>query len=115
MAINNNSKPHSLTHIWNMGFDQVNQKPWIQNIRYVPRGSSSDDFEREIAETLDLRVDDTSETNAIYIGDAPRGSATSDPYWRIKKIDETNGLVISWADDNSEFDNVWDNRTTYFD
>lgn len=113
MAVDTNSKPYSLTHVWNRGFDPNNQLPWIQNLRYVPAGSSDADFEREVADTLDLRVDDTSEENITYIGDAPRGTATTDPYWRIQKIDETNGLVITWADDSPEFTKTWDNRTTY--
>ena len=51
-----------------------------------------------------------------YVGEANPGTATSASSWRIKKIAyDTNGNVTSvkWADGNSNFDNVWDNRTSY--
>lgn len=55
-------------------------------------------------------VDDYSTPNIIYIGDAQIGSATSSAVWRIQKINKTTGTVITWADGNDSFDNVWDNR-----
>ena len=47
-----------------------------------------------------------------YIGEAVRGTATSDAKWRIKRIDETNDpdVTIKWA--STDFDQIWDNRTT---
>lgn len=112
MAITNNDKPHSLTHIWNEGFDRDNQLPWIQNLKYVPGGNNDADFERDVSDNLLLRVDDTSEENVTYIGDAPIGTATTDSYWRILKIDETTGLVITYAGGNAEFTKTWDDRTS---
>ncbi len=44
-----------------------------------------------------------------YVGFAVVGSLGSDNVWQVKKINETTGVVITWADGNSEFDNVWDN------
>lgn len=44
-----------------------------------------------------------------YVGYAVVGSLSSDNVWQVKKINETTGVVITWADGNSEFDNVWDN------
>lgn len=48
-----------------------------------------------------------------YIGEAVPGTALSEPKWRIKKILTTvAGVDILWADGNSDFDNVWDDRAT---
>lgn len=58
-----------------------------------------------------LRVDDSA-TPVSYIGEAPVGSATSAAVWRIKKVDETSGTIVTWADGNSQFDNIWDNRAS---
>ena len=58
------------------------------------------------------QVDDTSTTDVTYIGKAKIGSVTSDSLWQIKKVDESSNTTITWADSNSDFDNVWDNRTS---
>lgn len=57
-----------------------------------------------------LRLDEAAPYT--YVGEAAPGSLPSAAVWRIKRIDETSGLVITWADGNSNFDNLWDNRTT---
>lgn len=44
-----------------------------------------------------------------YVGVAVVGSLTSDNVWQVKKLDETSGLIITYADGNSQFDNIWDN------
>jgi len=50
-----------------------------------------------------------------YVGEALPGSLTSDPVWRIKKIDESTDpeLILEWADGVSIFIKVWDNRASY--
>lgn len=61
-------------------------------------------------------IDETSTTDVTYIGEAlPTGSAiaTSSPVWRIKKIDESGAVTsIKWADGDTNFNNIWDNRTS---
>ncbi len=46
-----------------------------------------------------------------YLGEAVIGTATSAPSWRIKKIDNSSGIVITWADTGA-FDQIWDNRAS---
>ena len=53
---------------------------------------------------------DSGDANVQYLGKAAPGTATSAASWQIQKIDETTGTVITWADGNSSFDNVYDNR-----
>lgn len=48
----------------------------------------------------------TVEGSVTYIGQAAPGSAQSANVWQCKKVDETTGTVITWADGNSLFDNV---------
>jgi len=57
------------------------------------------------------RIDEASAT-VTYIGKAATGSATSTSVWQVQKIDTTTGTVITWADGNGNFDNVWDNRAS---
>lgn len=59
-----------------------------------------------------LKLDDTTTANVTYVGKAKIGCAGSAALWQIMKIDETTGLVITWADGNVNFDNVWDNRAS---
>lgn len=47
-----------------------------------------------------------------YIGSAVPSSLTSSPVWKIIKIDVSGVTTVKFADGNSNFDNVWDNRTS---
>lgn len=55
---------------------------------------------------------DESASPITYIGLAALGSDTSQAVWQIKKIDETSGIEITFADGNADFDNIWDNRAS---
>jgi hypothetical protein len=57
-------------------------------------------------------LDDTTTPNITYVGKAAIGSDVSDEVWQIKRIDETSGLVITWADGDDMFDNTWSARAT---
>lgn len=59
--------------------------------------------------TYATRVDEVS-SSISYVGKAATGADTSLPLWQIQKIDTSSGLVLTWADGDSKFDNVWDDR-----
>jgi hypothetical protein len=59
-----------------------------------------------------LRIDDYTTSNVTYIGRAAAGSLTSASVWQIKKIDNTTGIILTWADGDTLFNNIWDNRAT---
>lgn len=64
--------------------------------------------------TIMLEYDGSN--NPIYIGYAIPGSIVSSATWRIKKMTYdivNNPTNIQWADGNTNFDNIWDNRATY--
>ena len=58
-----------------------------------------------------LKVDQITST-LFYIGEAAIAAPTSNPVWRIRKIDASVGVNITWADGNANYDNVWDNRAS---
>lgn len=59
------------------------------------------------------RLDYDSNGNLIYFGTAAPGSATSDPVWRIIKLDYSgtgNLLDVLFANGSRSFNQIWDNR-----
>lgn len=62
--------------------------------------------------TLQALIDEASGT-VTYVGEANPGTATATAEWRIQKIDTSaNPISVKWADGNTSFDNVWDNRAS---
>ncbi len=64
---------------------------------------------------LILRYDDPNDNGAtVYIGQAYAGTATSTAAWRIKRLTDTGtGFIeVNYADGNTNFDNIWDNRAS---
>lgn len=54
---------------------------------------------------------DSGDSTITYIGKAVAGSTSSSAVWRINRMTDTSGdLSIQFADGDSNFDNVWDNR-----
>src|SRR3989338_582750 len=47
-----------------------------------------------------------------YVGEAAIGTVTSAASWRIKKVDSTSGIIITWAG-TGVFDKIWDSRASY--
>ncbi len=58
------------------------------------------------------KIDDNANGN-VYLGYAVPGSLSSDAVWKIQRI-SVSGVVttLEWADGNTSFDNVWDDRTS---
>jgi hypothetical protein len=79
----------------------------VETLEYDPSGV----MRSKVTNNLATRLDDTADP-VLYLGKSPIGSSTSDPVWQIKKVDTTSGVVITWADGNADFDNIWDNRTS---
>jgi len=51
--------------------------------------------------------------NAIYIGVAAPGTATTAGAWQIKNLTYDGGgnlISLKWADGDDQFNNIWDNR-----
>lgn len=98
----------------------VNADGSINVVPSLPSGASTSALQTSANTKLDTlntslnfkpttRLDEVSAT-VTYIGEATAGSATSSAVWLIKKIDETSGIIVTFADGNTNYDNVWDNR-----
>ena len=66
----------------------------------------------ELADFATRLETDSEDANVSYAGKALAGSATSSAVWQIKKIDETSGIVLTWAGGNNDFVHQWDDRET---
>ena len=66
------------------------------------------------APALIKRMAYNASNQPIYIGWAIPGTAETDDAWQITKLTYTgnNVTLITFADSNTEFDNIWSNRTT---
>jgi len=64
---------------------------------------------------LQQRIDNTGDSDPVYVGEARPGSSLMSPKWRIYKLrySETNIIRKSWANGNARFNKRWDNRTLY--
>lgn len=58
----------------------------------------------------------TESGDITYVAKAAIGASQSSAVWQAMKIDETTGLVVTWADGNANFDNIASNLAalTYF-
>ncbi len=56
-------------------------------------------------------LDEVSATLS-YIGEAAPKSSTSGAVWRIRRLDTTSGVEMLYADGDTRFDNVWDDRAS---
>lgn len=74
---------------------------------YVWNGSS---WERESNTKIVATTPQAMKTTVVgavtYLANAPAGTAQSSAAWRVMKIDETSGSIITWADGNTAYDNV---------
>lgn len=62
--------------------------------------------------SISTRVDEPS-SSVTYVGKAAISSDTSDPVWQIFKMTVSGTqTIITFADGNNNFDNIWDNRAS---
>lgn len=85
----------------------------VEPVEYVPaNGATAATVSRKTSDQLEFKVDEV-DSSTKYVGFAAPGTATSEAKWQIQKI-SVSGTVKSgvYADRNTNFDNVWDNRTS---
>lgn len=81
------------------------------NIGAVDNGDGTFGMATSNTPALSVRIDDTADPT-IYIGKAPIGSTTASAVWQIAKLDTSSGLIKTWADASSSFNQIWDNRSS---
>lgn len=88
------------------GLDSVNVK--VTDITLDASGDSVESRSMAMA----TRLDEVSST-VTYVGEAVVGTADSSALWRIKRIQTTGTVLkIEWANGNSNFSNIWNNRAS---
>ena len=58
------------------------------------------------SEDIKYAVKITESGDITYIAQAQPGADQSEAVWRVQKVDTTTGVVITWADGNTNFDNI---------
>lgn len=61
---------------------------------------------------LSSESDDTTTVGKTYVGYAPAGSLGSQAVWQIMRIDTSSGDKVEYADGDTLFNNIWDNRAS---
>ena len=91
--------------IMNLGFDTEFNLPVVESLEF-----DGANMVRQTSGSGAVKV--TTSGSITYIAVAPAGSSQASAVWQVKKIDETTGVVITWADGNTNFDNVASDLTT---
>jgi len=73
-------------------------------------GYDGKSLQRMAADALAVKI--TVVGDVTYVGIAAPGTAQGDAKWQCKKIDETTGTVITWADGDADFNNTATDLTT---
>lgn len=88
---------------------------YSKNAAGITINPATEESLNQLAGKFAIQIDDVSTTNVKYIGKASVGSSTASAVWQIMKIDKSGTpitTVITFADGNSNFDNVYSNRTS---
>jgi hypothetical protein len=94
-----------------MAVGNKNKNPTARQAQYVLNLVFDEDTQSLRILDLDeltMNIDDSTTADVVYQGWASPGTATSDAGWKIKKMSTASGLITTWADGNTLFDNVWD-------
>jgi hypothetical protein len=96
--------------ILNDSFDQEFGVLTFENLTYGPQGSQGPASIQRMV-TGDLAVAYIVDGTKTYVGEAAPGTATTDPYWRVFRLDTATGQ-LKYADGDSNFDNIFDNHAS---
>ena len=81
----------------------------------APTKKTIDDIRLELLDLMPVNyetriIEDSGNINISYVGKSATGSVTSTATWQVRRLDETTGLIQEWADGDSDFNNIWDDR-----
>lgn len=94
---------HTEQEVLNSSFDETTGVLGSLGLEYDPSGSTK----RSVTGNLAMKI--VVSGSITYVGKATIGSSGASAVWQVQKIDETSGTIITWADGNDNFDNVWNN------
>ena len=107
--MNNKKTEYTVQYLENLGAD-FSVDPPILRRGLVQKNSSGAYIDAQ--ENYAIQVDEVSTADTMYVGLASIGAATNEDSWQICKIYSVSGAVVTWADGNDDFDNIWENRTS---
>ena len=90
---------YSSQEIDNLSFDTDFLTKVFQQVGY-----DGQNVQRSNADSLAIKL--TEDGAITYIAVAAPGTAQSTEKWQVRKVDETSGTIVTWADGNSDFDNT---------
>lgn len=94
-----NTRAYSQEHILNKSFDRDLQQLMVEGL-----GFDGQNLQRLNADNMATKI--TVVGSVTYVAKASTGALQADAVWQCKKIDETTGTVITWANGDSNFDNT---------
>lgn len=97
---------YSSQEIDNMSFDEDTNTSMV-----LPVGYDGQNIQFPNADALAVKITESG-TNT-YIGIAAPGTAEATAKWQCKKIDESTGTVITFADGDANFDNTATDLTAH--
>jgi hypothetical protein len=108
----NDTKPYSLTHIWNMGFDPEFQVPVVELMAWDATNNSIKRVTTGQLSGFSTNNIDEASATLTYIG-----KEDGDGAWYVQKIDTSSGTAITYATLNNnaavtDYTTAWTNRGT---
>ena len=101
--MNKNYIKHTPQHILNAGYDDTFDAVGVQEL-----GFDGQNLIRQRADAIAVRYDQSGG----FIGYAAVGSDPTEPVWQIASLDLTGGVTMTYADGDSAYDNIWDDRAS---
>ncbi len=72
------------------------------------------EFKSQFIDSSHKILTDEATLDITYIGEAAIGSDEASPVWAIRKVETTaDWLIATFAEWNSHFDKIWNDRLTY--
>ncbi len=60
-----------------------------------------------------MKMDYDGSGNLVYLGKAPMGKGTDEPFWQIRRFAygvSSNLTSVQWANGKPTFESIWDSR-----
>lgn len=99
----NNETRLTPTNVLNRSYDSTLDVIAVLPLEFDPSGATKRNVTKNLATRIVISGTD------IYVGKATIGSSTASAVWQVKKIDTASDIIITWADGNDSFDNLFSN------
>ena len=95
-----------------IGSGHNSPEAWMmfEQLGHVGNTETGEGYQRVQKTNESIRVDDTG--TYVYVGYAETGTAESVASWKIFRVTTTNPVAIMYADGDSFYNNIWDNRAS---